>query len=38
LVGYVTAPDQESAVRKAAVQFGVPNALQDRLVAHRTAG
>jgi hypothetical protein len=36
LVGYVPAPDPESAIRKAAAKFDVPKALQDRLAAHRT--
>jgi hypothetical protein len=36
-VGYVTAPDQASAIRKAAAEFKIPEALRDKLAAYRTA-
>jgi hypothetical protein len=34
-LGTVTAPDEKSAIEKAAAQFEVPPSLRDRLVAQR---
>jgi hypothetical protein len=34
-VGYVQAPDEQAAIELAAKTYGIPAALQDRLVAHR---
>jgi hypothetical protein len=34
-LGIITAPDEETAIKKAAEQYQVPEALRDRLMARR---